>query len=125
MARFLVDESLPERVRDQLNAIGHDAAHVFDLGLAGAPDDVIYDHASAERRIIITLDLGFGDIGFGGSVGVVIVRSRKKVEISELIDQVMQMLRRFASELQDFDGKVLVLEPGRSRLRPRTPDQTP
>jgi predicted nuclease of predicted toxin-antitoxin system len=105
--------------------IGHEAVHVFDLGLAGASDDVIFDHAFAERRIIITLDLGFGEIGSGRPVGVVIVRSRKKIEIGELIDHVMQMIRRFAPELEDFDGKVLVLEPGRSRLRPRTPDQTP
>jgi predicted nuclease of predicted toxin-antitoxin system len=100
MARFLVDESLPERIRDELAAIGHEALHVFDLGLAGASDDVLVDHALAERRIIITLDLGFGDIGFAGSIGVVIVRARKKIEIGELTDQVMQVLVRFASELE-------------------------
>jgi predicted nuclease of predicted toxin-antitoxin system len=85
MAQFLVDESLPERVRDQLNAIGHEAVHIFDLGLAGASDDVIFDRAKAEGRIIITLDLGFGDIAFGESVGLVIVRNRKRIEIDELV----------------------------------------
>ena len=122
MARFLVDESLPESVRDELNAIGHEAVHVFDVGLAGASDDVIFNNASAERRIVMTLDLGFGNIGLGGSVGMVIIRARKKIEIGELIRQVMQFMVQFASELEDFDGKVLVLEPGRSRLRSRPPD---
>lgn len=122
MARFLVDESLPERVREELNAIGHEAVHAYDVGLAGAPDQVIFSHALSEKRIIITLDLGFGELAFGRSVGTVIVRARKRIDIDELIREVMRYLVQFAAELE---GKVLVIEPGRGRLRPRARDHRP
>jgi len=34
--RFLIDAQLPPRLAHRLNELGHEAVHVFDLGLATA-----------------------------------------------------------------------------------------
>jgi uncharacterized protein with PIN domain len=58
--RFLIDECLPERLRDQLRAAGHDAVHVREFR-TGSPDDALHDFAAAEDRIIVTADRGLPD----------------------------------------------------------------
>lgn len=45
---------LPRRAAHELAARGHDALSVYDAGLAGFPDDEVFDYAVAERRIIVT-----------------------------------------------------------------------
>jgi predicted nuclease of predicted toxin-antitoxin system len=41
---------------------GHDAKHLRDEGLQRLPDEDIFAKAENEDRIILTFDLGFGDI---------------------------------------------------------------
>ena len=45
--RFLLDENQSPRVAALLVAAGHDAVHVGDFGLAGAPDAELLEHASS------------------------------------------------------------------------------
>ncbi|MEK7446253.1 MAG: DUF5615 family PIN-like protein [candidate division NC10 bacterium] len=50
------------RVVDWLRRAGHDAAHLREEGLQRAPDDAIFAKAIREDRIVLTLDLDFGDL---------------------------------------------------------------
>jgi predicted nuclease of predicted toxin-antitoxin system len=59
---FKVDENLPAEVLDLLRGARHDAASVTEQGLGGAPDDVVARVCRDERRTLVTLDRGFGDI---------------------------------------------------------------
>jgi predicted nuclease of predicted toxin-antitoxin system len=52
--RFLLDENLSPLLAEFLNAAGHDALHVRDVGLLTAPDRVILERARTERRILIS-----------------------------------------------------------------------
>ena len=56
--RWLIDEMLPPETAAELNRRAHDATSVADLGLAGQPDPVIFDRAVAERRIVVTENIG-------------------------------------------------------------------
>lgn len=56
---FLIDANLSPRVVKALEAAGFAAIHVADVGLATATDDEIFDHAVAERLIVITADSDF------------------------------------------------------------------
>jgi predicted nuclease of predicted toxin-antitoxin system len=56
--RFLVDENLSPRVCDHLNRAGHEAVHVRDEGLRGAPDSQVLARAAADGRILLTADRG-------------------------------------------------------------------
>lgn len=57
--RFLVDAQLPPALARRLQAWGHAAEHVVDLGMATAPDGRIRDYAVAVDAVIITKDEDF------------------------------------------------------------------
>ena len=57
--RFLVDAQLPPALARRIEALGHAAEHVADIGLAAAADDAIRRHAASTGAIIITKDEDF------------------------------------------------------------------
>jgi predicted nuclease of predicted toxin-antitoxin system len=59
MARFLVDEQLPPALVRLLKSAGHQAHHIYDLGLGAAPDDCIWREAVARKAVLITKDGDF------------------------------------------------------------------
>ena len=58
---FLVDAQLPPALARWLTAQGHQATHVFDLGLHTADDPVIWERARGELAVIISKDEDFVD----------------------------------------------------------------
>ena len=53
---FLVDAQLPPGLARWLSDQGYSAQHVDDIGLAGAEDSVIWNHALRVDAIIVTKD---------------------------------------------------------------------
>ena len=60
--RFRLDENLHPDAVVLLRGEGHDALSVWDQGLRGAKDPRLAEVCRAERRALLTADLGFGDI---------------------------------------------------------------
>jgi predicted nuclease of predicted toxin-antitoxin system len=60
--KLKVDENLPVEVADLLRAAGHDAVTVNDQRVGGAKDPDLASLLQRERRALVTLDSGFGDI---------------------------------------------------------------
>ncbi len=56
---FLVDAQLPPGLCVGLKARGHQATHVFEIDLGGAPDSAIVDWAIANNAAIISKDEDF------------------------------------------------------------------
>lgn len=52
--RFLVDEMFGAEVALRLARSGHEAQHVAEAGLAGAPDRDVLARAVAEDRVVVT-----------------------------------------------------------------------
>jgi len=60
--RFLIDENLSPILASLLNAAGHDASHVRDIGLRAATDRAVMDRAEAEQRVVVSADTDFGTL---------------------------------------------------------------
>lgn len=59
MLRLFVDAQLPPALARWLSAQGHEAKHVFDLGLIDAADTAIWRHALEASAAILTKDEDF------------------------------------------------------------------
>ena len=57
--RLLVDAQLPPALARWLTAQGHEAEHVFDVGLAEATDRVIWQRALDIAAVVVTKDEDF------------------------------------------------------------------
>jgi predicted nuclease of predicted toxin-antitoxin system len=57
--KLLLDQGLPRSTRDLLRQLGHEVAHVGDLGMARAKDEEILAIAKESNAIIVTLDADF------------------------------------------------------------------
>lgn len=60
--RFPIDNQLSPKLALGLSALGHDAVHVKVLGLERAADEVIFDLAASEDRVVVAADTDFGTL---------------------------------------------------------------
>ncbi|MBX2863348.1 MAG: DUF5615 family PIN-like protein [Leptolyngbyaceae cyanobacterium MAG.088] len=58
--KFLADMGISPRTVTWLKDQGHDAVRLSDEGLQRLPDADVMAKALAEKRILLTMDLGFG-----------------------------------------------------------------
>jgi predicted nuclease of predicted toxin-antitoxin system len=60
--KFLADMVISLRTVSWLRSAGYDVVHLHDQGLQKLPDDQILVKASAEGRILLTVDLDFAQL---------------------------------------------------------------
>lgn len=71
--KFIVDHQLPPDLARWLVGKGHEADHVFLLGLGDADDGRIWDFAVLEAAVIITKDADFANRRYARGDGPTIV----------------------------------------------------
>jgi predicted nuclease of predicted toxin-antitoxin system len=85
MARFLIDEDLPNSVARALNTAGHDARGVRDVGLQGSFDPGVHTFATDNGLVLVTADLGLADpFRYPPKHGTVLVRLPNSTPASEI-----------------------------------------
>jgi len=93
--KFKIDENLPLESAEILRDAGYDVKTVRDEGLEGEPNFRIYSVCCLEeRRILITLDVGFSNILTyppSKHVGVIVLRlsNQSKQSVLEIIKQLL------------------------------------
>lgn len=118
MLKFLIDEDMHRSLAEILRARGFETLDVRDCGLRGKDDMEIFEFAQKERAIILTGDLGFGNIlefPMGSHAGIMIAHFPNKmstVRINEELDKVLDDLHE-----NDINGNLIVIEPGKVRIR--------
>jgi predicted nuclease of predicted toxin-antitoxin system len=59
---FLVDHSLSPALAQKLRQAGHDSVHVRHYGIHKADDEVVFDRAAQEARVLVSADTNFATI---------------------------------------------------------------
>jgi predicted nuclease of predicted toxin-antitoxin system len=114
--RFLVDANLSPRLAEWLQSQGHDATHVFELGLNEAGDRRILEEAANRREILLTVDLDFDEIlaRSSGRASVLILRLRSTA--TAIVSRRLQVaLAQAAAALEE--GAVVIVGEGSLRVR--------
>jgi predicted nuclease of predicted toxin-antitoxin system len=100
-----------------LKSRGHDAKHLRDEGLQRLPDEEIFTKAKREDRIILTFDLGFGDIAAAAgsllpSIIIFRLQDQRPLNVNRRLEIV---LRDAAADLNK--GAIISVEETRYRIR--------
>ncbi|MGB7280704.1 MAG: DUF5615 family PIN-like protein [Candidatus Acidiferrum sp.] len=96
--KFKVDENLPAEHAATLREAGHEADTVADQKLTGADDSALYERCQAEGRILLTLDLDFGNVwAYPPQLhsGIVVFRSHSqdKPTLIALLNRLLPLFR--------------------------------
>ncbi|NCO84449.1 MAG: hypothetical protein GW872_08900 [Nitrospirae bacterium] len=109
---------MPRSTAKILRTKGYEALDVRDLGLRGKNDNEIFKFAQKEKAVILTGDLGFGNLlhfPVGSHSGIVIAHFPNEVSTSELNNQIIKAFETLAEI--DFMGNLIILEPWKIRIR--------
>jgi predicted nuclease of predicted toxin-antitoxin system len=77
--RIKLDENLPSRLAARLAGLGHEVLTVWEEGVAGRPDSVIWEAAQRETRFLVTQDMDFSNaqrFAPGSHYGILLIRLR-------------------------------------------------
>lgn len=116
--KFLIDSALSPLFAQALSKAGHDAVHVRDIGLGDALDEVIFEKAASEDRVLVSADTDFGTLlalREKTSPSVVIFRRTKGRKPREQAAALLANLAGLKQYLEE--GAVIVLEKERIRVR--------
>ena len=116
--KFLIDNALSPQLADGLVAAGYDAVHVRELGLAAAEDELIFDVAQNEDRVIVSADTDFGALlaEYQGTKPSFILFRRVADEPKQQLAILLANLDAILDPLES--GSIVVIEQRRIRVRP-------
>lgn len=116
--RFLVDENLPARLVDALQAEGYDAEHAYDVGLRNRPDSDVFAYARTAGATLITQDHDLErDTGQFPTPhpGVVLIELPQRWPRDHKIERILAALRSLASV--SLENTVVIIEPSQTLVR--------
>ena len=116
--KFLIDNALSPALAALLQQAGHDAIHVRAIGLQHADDEVIFEHAAVERRIVVSADADFGmllAVRWSRQPSVIQFRGEGSRMPDALARTLLANLPQFVDSLEN--GCIVTFEPARARVR--------
>lgn len=116
--RFLVDENLSVQIAAALRDAGHDAVHVLESGLGGAPDTDVSRRPVAEERAIVSADSDFTTmLAMNGSTVPSLILLRSLDHLAPSVQAVLLLANLSSFESDLAAGAVVSLGEGHLRVR--------
>jgi len=112
-----LDEDVQLSLSPLLRLSGHDSTHVLEANMRGAADEDVFGYAQASKAILVTADLGIADaraLDVAHS-GVILLRFPEELSTDSINSEIMRLIDD--APLNEMATTLLVLEPGRMRIR--------
>jgi predicted nuclease of predicted toxin-antitoxin system len=108
--RFIVDAQLPPALCKLIADFGHTAQHVFDLGLNGTQDRLIWNHAKATACVVVTKDNDFVSFSIldANPPPLVLIRIGNMRRVNLLV-RMQDAMPRIAAEIERGERIIEVL----------------
>lgn len=119
MSKFLIDANLSIETKKFLENLGYNSKHVREAGLNKALDDDIVNFAIKEKRVIITLDLDFGEIYYFGTqknLGIIVLKLKSQT-IESVNNTLENFLRLEVLEREENKYVLIMVSEDRYRIR--------
>jgi predicted nuclease of predicted toxin-antitoxin system len=119
---FLIDSSLSPAVAETLRQAGHDAVHVRHYGIHKAEDEIIFDRAAQEDRVVVSADTQFATVlslRHAAKPSVIVFRRVSPRRTEALANLLLANLPNLIALLDH--GSIVVFEKARLRSRPVRP----
>ena len=116
--KFLIDNALSPALAALLQQAGHDAIHVRSIELQHADDEVIFDRAAVEGRVLVSADADFGALlalRSSGQPSVIQFRGEGSRKPDALARTLLANLPQLVDSLEI--GCIVTFEPARVRVR--------
>jgi predicted nuclease of predicted toxin-antitoxin system len=118
MLTVVIDEDMPRSTASVLASIGFMVLDIRDCGLRGESDEEIFRFAQEKRAVLISGDHGFANLlrfPLGSHSGIIIAHFPNEMPSDLLNEQIASLLKALTES--DFPGNLIILEPGRVRIR--------
>jgi predicted nuclease of predicted toxin-antitoxin system len=115
--RLKLDENLSRHLKTVLNALQHDVKTAEEQGLLSQPDTLVAAAAKAEHRMLLTLDVEFGDLRKyppGGHPGIILFRPRSlgPLAVNSFVEDFFR-----SADIERLVGCLVIVESTRLRIR--------
>jgi predicted nuclease of predicted toxin-antitoxin system len=81
-----LDENITAAAKALIAEHGHEVDTIVDERLTGAADSVVIEACRSDERMLVTFDVGFGDVRVyqpGSHNGIVLLRARLRCEATQ------------------------------------------
>jgi len=104
--KILVDENIPLKSVQALRDLGHDVLDIRGTPDEGVADEVLWEIAQPEKRLLITTDKGFTQYRNQQHQGILIIRL-KKPNRHQIHQKIMQIIPQFTET--EWSGLLVVM----------------
>lgn len=115
--KIKLDENVSQSLCSIFAAHGGQADTAYSEGLGGSTDEVLFNHALKENRLLVTCDLDFADIrrfppSSTGGILVLRLANRSAISVANRIDELLKTI-----DISKLRGSTTIVMDDRIRMR--------